>query len=53
VITKPGYFGTTYENLKTAFDPTSSASAMDRLRALGDVGSDTFKAIIYIIKMIL
>ena len=46
-IKKPGYFGTTYENLKTAFDPTSSASAMDRLRALGDVGSDTFKAMYY------
>jgi hypothetical protein len=44
-IPKPGYFGTTYENLKTAFDPTSSTSAMDRLRALGDVGSDTFKAL--------
>jgi hypothetical protein len=45
LIKKPGYFGTTYENLKTAFDPTSSASAMDRLNALGDVGSATFKAI--------
>jgi hypothetical protein len=44
-ITKPGYFGTTYENLKTAFDPTSKTGAMDRLRALGDVGSDTFKAL--------
>jgi hypothetical protein len=44
-IKKPGYFGTTYENLKTAFDPTSSTGAMDRLRALGDVGSDTFKAL--------
>jgi hypothetical protein len=44
-IKKPGYFGTTYENLKTAFDPTSSTSAMDRLNALGDVGSATFKAI--------
>ena len=42
---KPGYFKTTYENLKTAFDPTSSTSTMDRLSALGDVGSATFKAI--------
>jgi len=44
-IPKPGYFGTTYENLKTAFDPTSKTGAMDRLSALGDVGSDTFKAL--------
>ena len=44
-IPKPGYFGTTYENLKTAFDPTSKTGAMDRLKALGDVGSDTFKAL--------
>jgi hypothetical protein len=46
-IRKPGYFGTTYENLKTAFNPTSNASAMDRLSALSDVGSDTFKAMFY------
>jgi len=39
--TEPGVF----DNLKTAFDPTSSTGTMDRLRALGDVGSATFKAI--------
>jgi hypothetical protein len=42
---KPGFFGTAYGNLKTAFDPASGASAMDRLSALGDVGSSAFKAL--------
>jgi hypothetical protein len=44
---KPGFFGTAYGNLKTAFDPASGASAMDRLSALGDVGSSAFKSMFY------
>jgi len=44
-VPKPGFFGTAYGNLKTAFDPASGASAMDRLSALGDVGSSAFKAL--------
>ena len=43
-VAKPGYFSNTIGNLTKAFDPTSSTSAMDRLSALGNVGSDTFKA---------